>query len=400
MQEAGGGVTVSSSKVPGWVRVRAWCSLEAACTERSECWNEAKGSTAGPGPTGRFVCRTAGVQELWRVQEPEGGWRLFGFDEMWIAKAWMKEGTEGHFLTYWSVASFAVLLRYPSTGYPWWKVSINPWALELFRGIGYGLCCQLGVFRAFPWQLLALSSLRTLCQDLCRAQVGLRSWWSHGTWRSSFSKVCHFSRWAAQQLLDRGLAEDQAVVTRLPGRRRSLLAHNPLSPSGTIQRIASGLADKSLMPALPRSTHAMQVLPSAASRAPRPQSCSTPLLWVKGQLSAHSAYITLFLWIGERMCLKTGIYILPLPTPSPWGGGASPLPAAVLGIAAGMLLVCRRAWRSGLGLQPAQLLCGGSRGNGSCFLSYKERTTPSGKRCWSASQISKANRICIFCANV
>lgn len=62
------------------------------------------------------------------------------------------------------------------------------------------------------------------------------------------------------------------------------------------------------------------------------------------------------------MCLKTGIYILPLPTPSPWGGGASPLPAAVLGIAAGMLLVCRRAWRSGLGLQPAQLLGGGSRG--------------------------------------
>lgn len=82
MQEAGGGVTVSSSKVPGWVRVRARCSLEAVCTERSECWNEAKGSTAGPGPTGRFVYRTAGVQELWRVQEPEGGWRLFGFDEM------------------------------------------------------------------------------------------------------------------------------------------------------------------------------------------------------------------------------------------------------------------------------------------------------------------------------
>lgn len=65
MQEAGGGVTVSSSKVPGWVRARAWYRLEAVCTERSECWNEAEGSTAGPGPTGRFVYRAAGVQELW-----------------------------------------------------------------------------------------------------------------------------------------------------------------------------------------------------------------------------------------------------------------------------------------------------------------------------------------------
>lgn len=53
-------------------------------------------------------------------------------------------------------------------------------------------------------------------------------------------------------LLDRGLAEDQAVVTRSPGRRRSLLAHNPLSPSGTVQRVASVLDDKSLMPAVPR----------------------------------------------------------------------------------------------------------------------------------------------------
>lgn len=75
MQEAGGGVTVSSSKVPGWVRVRAWCSLEAVCTERSECWNEAKGSTAGPGPTGRFVYRLQGCRSCGecRNQKEAGG---------------------------------------------------------------------------------------------------------------------------------------------------------------------------------------------------------------------------------------------------------------------------------------------------------------------------------------
>jgi len=38
-------------------------------------------------------------------------------------------------------------------------------------------------------------------------------------------------------LLDRELAEDQAVVTDLPGRRRSLLAHSPLCPSGIIHRL-------------------------------------------------------------------------------------------------------------------------------------------------------------------
>lgn len=148
-------------------------------------------------------------------------------------------------------------------------------------------------------------------------------WWSRGTRRLSFSKVCHFSRLAARFWTGDLLRIKQLLHVHQGG--GDLCWHT--IPSPHLEPFSVLHQSWMINPWCRRcrgSTHEMQVLPSAASRAARPESCSTPLLWVRGRLSAHLAYITPFLWIGERMCLKTGIYILPLPTPSPWGWRCQP----------------------------------------------------------------------------
>lgn len=69
---------MSNSKAPGWVRVRAWFWRQSAQSEASAGMKQ-KEHLPVLVPLGGSRTGTAGVEELWRMQEPERGCRLFGF---------------------------------------------------------------------------------------------------------------------------------------------------------------------------------------------------------------------------------------------------------------------------------------------------------------------------------